>query len=66
MQYRIKQERTYVTWLTVEADNYDEAETKYFDMVLDGTAYHQELEQMNIESDDYVIYPSHEKETKVS
>ena len=44
MKFRIRQQRTYTTWLTIEADNYDEAESKYLDMVYDGSAYHEELE----------------------
>lgn len=66
MQYRIKQERTYTTWLTVEADSYDEAEAKYFEMMLSGIVYNEELEQMDVSNDTYEIYPQYEKETKVS
>ena len=66
MEYRIKQERTYTTWLTVKADSHDEAESKYLDMIADGSAYNEELEQMNVGDETYEIYPSYEKETKVS
>ena len=61
MKYRIKQQRTYTTWLTVEADNHDEAESKYLDMVADGSAYHEELEQMNVGDEDYEIYKEREE-----
>lgn len=57
MQFQIKQERTYTTWLTIEADSQTEAEAKYLQMVEEGTAYEQELEQMNVDGEDYTIYP---------
>jgi acyl-CoA-binding protein len=57
MQYQIKQERTYTTWLTIEADSQAEAEAKYLQMVEEGTSYEQELEQMNVDGEDYTIYP---------
>lgn len=64
MKFRIKQERTYTTWLTIEADNYDEAEAKYLEMVYNGSAYHEELEQMNVGDENYEIYKSREEETQ--
>ena len=57
MQFQIKQERTYTTWLTIEADSQTEAEVKYLQMVEEGTAYEKELEQMNVDGEDYTIYP---------
>lgn len=59
MEFRIKQVRTYTTWLTIEADNIEEAEKKYGEMLDDGSAYDQELEQMNVDGEDYEIYPQY-------
>ena len=58
MIYRVKQQRTYTTWLTIEADNMEEAEAKYQQMLDDGSAYHQELEQMDVDDEDYKIMES--------
>jgi hypothetical protein len=58
MKYQIKQQRTYTTWLTIEASSEAEAEAKYLEMVDNGTAYDQELEQMNVDGEDYTIYPN--------
>lgn len=55
--YQIRQERTYVTWLTVEASSESEAESKYFELVANGTAHKEELKQMNVD-DSYEIYPT--------
>lgn len=58
MQFRVKQERTYTTWLTIEADTKEEAESKYLTLLGDGTAYNEELEQMDVGNETYEIYPS--------
>lgn len=55
MIYRVKQQRTYTTWLTIEADNMEEAEAKYQQMLDDGSAYDKELEQMDVGDEDYKI-----------
>lgn len=57
MEFRIKQVRTYTTWLTIEADTIEEAEKKYGEMLDDGSAYDQELQQMSVDGEDYEIYP---------
>jgi len=66
MKYYIEQQRTYTTWLVVEADNYDEAETKYLELVENGTAYDEELKQMNVGDEDYEIHQASEKEEEIS
>jgi hypothetical protein len=58
MEFQIKQVRTYTTWLTIEATSKAEAETKYLEMVFHGTAFNEELEQMNVDGEDYSIYPN--------
>jgi hypothetical protein len=55
-KFRVKQERTYTTWLTIEAETRDEAEKKYWQMMEDGEAYHQELKQMDVGDETYTIY----------
>lgn len=59
-KFRVKQERTYTTWLTIEADSKENAEEIYLKMVDDGTAYSLELEQMNVGDEDYEIYVSNQ------
>ncbi len=44
--------------MTIEASSQAEAEAKYLEMVDNGTAYDQELEQMNVDGEDYTIYPN--------
>lgn len=58
MKFQIKQERTYTTWLTIEANSEAEAEAKYLEMREDGSAYAEELEQCNVDNEDYSIYPN--------
>lgn len=58
MEFQIKQVRTYTTWLTIEANSKAEAEAMYLEMVFNGTAFNGELEQMNIDGEDYSIYPN--------
>ena len=58
MMYRVRQERTYITWLTVEANSESEAESKYFELITNGTAYDEELKQMNVDDESYEIYPT--------
>jgi len=55
-KFRVKLERTYTTWLTIEAETRDEAEKKYLQMVNDGEVYNQELKQMGGVEDTYTIY----------
>jgi hypothetical protein len=57
MKYTIKQQRTYTTYLTIEANNEAEAEKKYLELLDEGVAYEQELEQMNVDGEDYTILP---------
>jgi len=59
--YNIKQTRTYVTRVTIEAESKDEAEKKYESLVEDGTIYQLELEQMEIRDDKVVITDSTKK-----
>jgi hypothetical protein len=56
MKYSVRQKRTYTTWLTIEADSLEEAEQSYLTMVDDGSAYDQELEQMDVDNESYEIY----------
>lgn len=58
MIYQVRQERTYITWLKVEANSESEAESKYFELVTNGTAYDEELKQMNVDDESYEIYPT--------
>jgi hypothetical protein len=62
MIFIIKQERTYTTYLSVEADSIEEAEAEYLHMVSNGVAYHEELEQMNID-ENYEIYKKGKEES---
>lgn len=55
-KFRVKLERTYVTWLTIEAESRKQAEEKYWEMVEEGEAYHQELKQMDVGDETYTIY----------
>jgi hypothetical protein len=58
MTYQIRQERTYITWLTVEANSESEAESRYLELIANGTAYDEELKQMNVDDENYEIYPT--------
>lgn len=58
MIYRVKQVRTYTTRLWIEAENIDEAEAKYLEMLNDGSVYSLELEQMDVSDEDYKITES--------
>lgn len=55
-KFRVKQERTYTTWLTIEAETRKQAEEKYWDMVETGEAYSEELNQMEVGNETYEIY----------
>jgi hypothetical protein len=56
MEFQIKQERTYTTWLTIEANTIEEAEVKYLQMRDEGTTFSEELEQCNVDNEDYTIF----------
>lgn len=56
MEFRIKQERTYITWLTIEANTIEEAEEKYLQMRDEGTTFSEELDACIIENEDYRIF----------
>lgn len=53
--YNIKQTRTYVTRVTIEAESIDEAYDKHAELVNNGTMGELELEQMEIADDDVEI-----------
>ena len=55
MKYQIIQTRTYRTTLVVEADNLQEAEDKYFELVASGHAFDEELSQMDITENEFQI-----------
>ena len=56
MKFEVKQERTFVTWLTIEANTIEEANANYEEMRKDGTAFSEELEQCNIDNDVVTIF----------
>lgn len=58
MQYTIIQTRTYRTTLVVEADNLQEAEDKYFELIQSGLAFDEELSQNNVTDNEFQITPS--------
>ena len=58
MQYTIIQTRTYRTTLVVEANNLQEAEDKYFELVVSGHAFDEELSQNNVTDNEFQISPS--------
>lgn len=55
-KFRVKQTRTYTTWLTIEAETRKQAEEKYFHMVDNGEAYNDELNQMEIGNETYEFH----------
>ena len=58
MQYTIIQTRTYRTTLVVEADDIQEAENKYFELIHSGHAFNEELSQMDITDNEFQIKPN--------
>ena len=58
MQYTIIQTRTYRTTLVVEANNIQEAEDKYFELIQSGLAFDEELSQNNVTDNEFQISPS--------
>jgi hypothetical protein len=58
-KYTIRQTRTFVTTIVVEADNLIEAEDRYFELVASGYAHDLEMQQNYIEDQCFDI-----KETK--
>ena len=58
MQYTIIQTLTYRTTLVVEADDIQEAENKYFELIQSGHAFNEELSQMDITDNEFQISPS--------
>ena len=55
MQYTIIQTLTYRTTLVVEADDIQEAENKYFELIASGHAFDEELRQMDIDEETFNI-----------
>lgn len=53
--YTIIQRRTYTTHIDIQADSKEEAERRYYEMVNDGSAYDMEMEQMNVDFDEFEI-----------
>jgi hypothetical protein len=58
MEYTIIQTRTYRTTLVVKANNLQEAEDKYFELIQSGLAFDEELSQNNVTDNEFQISPS--------
>jgi len=57
-KFRIKVQRTYTTWINVEEKSYKTLEEKLIDHDEDlwDKIYEQEMEQMDIDNNDWQIY----------
>ena len=53
--FRVKFERVYTTYVTIEASSESEAYDKFESMMDDGLISEKELEQMNIGNEDVTI-----------
>ena len=58
MKFRVQVQRTYTTWINVEEKSYKTLEEKLIDHDEDlwDKIYEQELEQMDIDKNDWRIY----------
>jgi len=55
-KFRVKQSRTYHTWVTIEAETRSEAEQKYLEMLGNGEDYDFVSRQMGDVDETYTIY----------
>ena len=53
--YQVKFVREYVTFVTIQANDLDEAEKKMDELISEGIIYDMELEQMNVRNEEYSI-----------
>ena len=53
--YQVKFVREYVTFVTIQANDINEAEKKMDELISEGIIYDMELEQMNVRNEEYSI-----------